>query len=204
VKPSEAKAALALLIAAYPRGQWPQSTQEVYALSLEPFTFLEARRAIERLIAMQEFPPAISEIRRAIIEDRLGLPGDVEAWELAVAHAAARRPGAPKRTCYACMKTGRLVGGDLCPDCEGTGELDELDLDRMPPVPDPIPAAVRFVGGWRRIRESDRPDLLRRDFVGAYRRLRLDAVERENFAALGGAPDHPLAVEARARAIEAA
>lgn len=202
MKPSQAKAAIALLIAAYPRGSWPASTQEVYARSIEPFAFDDVRRAIERLVATSEFPPSIAEVRREIVEDALGLPGEIEAWMLAEAHASARRPGAPRAKCYACMTTGRRVDGSECEDCGGAGWLDELDLSALPPAPDPIPAAVRSIGGWRAIREATRPDLLRRDFLAAYSRLRGEIVERENLRALGANGDHPL-VESASRAIGA-
>jgi hypothetical protein len=192
---------VALLISAYPRAAWPEPTRSLYVETLSGFDHLDGRRAIERTIATSDWPPSIAELRRTVAEQRLALPSEIEAWELAVDHAAARGPGAPRRYCLACAATGRTVDG-LCPECEGTGDEDVLDLDRMPPVPDPIPAAVRAVGGWRTIRTSERPEHLRRDFVDAYRRLRAEAIERESLAAVGADGGHRLVEETARREIE--
>lgn len=202
MRESEATGIVALLMASYPRGDWPASTQNVYRAAVEPFTFGEARQAVERIVASRDFPPSIAEVRREIVESRLDLPSDVEAWELATRHAAARRPGAPKLRCIACAGERYTLDGDLCPDCDGTGERDELDLALLPPVVDPIPQAVRAVGGWSTIRSSERPEHLRRDFLDAYRRLRAETVERENFRMIGANGDHPIVDAAVRDAIE--
>lgn len=203
MRTSEAQAIVALLLAAYPRADWPESTRTLYRESLSSFSFVEARSAVERIVATSDWPPSVAEIRRTIVEARLDLPSEIEAWELAVQHAAARRPGAPRLRCLGCMGMRYNLDGDLCPDCDGTGERDEIDTTLLPPVDDVTRRAVQAVGGWRTIRESERPEHLRRDFVDVYRRLRAEAVERENLRMLGANGDHPV-VEAAARdAIEA-
>lgn len=203
MRESQAQALVAILLANYPRADWPEPTQKVYRAALADFEYVEAQTAVRRIVSVSEWPPSIAELRRTIVEARLGLPADVEAWDMATRHAAARGPGAPRRYCLACAATGRSIDAEdgLCPECQGTGEDDVLDLDRMPPVPDPIPAAVRAVGGWRTLRTSERPEHLRRDFLDAYRRLRAERVERENLRMLG-ANDGAL-VEAAAREIGA-
>lgn len=204
MKISDAQVLVAMLIAAFPRSDWPESTQRLYRETLAECGVLDGRRAIERLIATSDFPPTIAEIRRTVAEARLNLPSEMEAWEMAVAHAEARRVGAPRAYCVACAGTGTRVGGDLCPDCDGTGELDELDLERMPPVPDPIPRAVKTVGGWRVLRETDRPQLVRRDFIESYRRVRQEMIVRVSLESLGANGDHPIVEDVVRREIEAA
>lgn len=199
MRDSQAMALVAILLANYPRADWPESTQAAYRMSLVDFDYTEATTAVHRIVAVSDWPPSIAELRRSIVELRLGLPSEVEAWDMATRHAAARGPGAPRAYCLACASTGKSIDTDdgLCPECHGTGEQDVLDLDRMPPVPDPIPDAVRAVGGWRTVRSSERPEHLRRDFLDVYRRLRAERVERENLRMLGATG--PLAVEAAAR-----
>lgn len=201
MRESDARALVAVILANWPRADWPEPTRAAYSEALLDFDADEVQLAIRRAVAVSPFPPAIAELRRAIVERRLDLPTEVEAWERAVAAAAARRDP-PLRVCIACAGDGVDLDHEICSECRGSGNLG-VDVDRLPPTPEPIPRAVRFVGGWRAIRETETLDLKRRDFLAAYRTMRAEEVERENLRLLGANGDHPLVESAARAAIEA-
>lgn len=191
---AETAALVAMLIAAYPAPPWPGSTQAVYRASLSDFTYADGRRAVERLVASAKFRPSIAEVRREIIEDTLGLPSEIEAWEMALAHGRAILD-APTLDCIQCAGRGTKLypSEDACPECKGTG-IRGRDLTNVPAVDDQITRAAKFVGGWRAILHADRPDLKRRDFCEAYSKLVAEVVETENLRRLGAlsvAPPRP-------------
>lgn len=76
---------LQLIILAYPNGkvQADEMTVDMWHRMLHDLGVEEARAAVERLVATQKFPPAIAEVREAVVNnwmDACGAPTAGEAW----------------------------------------------------------------------------------------------------------------------------
>lgn len=75
---------IAALRAAYPRQDFPDETQRVYARYLAGEDPMRLTRACDRLIRRSTFLPSIAEILLEVAEEYLGLPTAAEAWDIAL------------------------------------------------------------------------------------------------------------------------
>lgn len=133
---------LAKLVAIFPKHPLTRDTVEVYAQALASVDPLTLEAAISHLVTTARFFPKPSEILDAVfdLEARAaGLPDPEQAWEL-VDRELMNGRGHP------------IVGRDL-----------ESNL------PSSIEQAVRAVGGWRYLCESENLTADRARFVDAYR-----------------------------------
>lgn len=81
MKPSEAAAAVAVLLAAFPAARWSDSTVDVYERMLADLDYDLVRGAIGRIICSSKFLPTIAEIREAAAEISVGpTRSAVDAW----------------------------------------------------------------------------------------------------------------------------
>lgn len=77
---AEAMRVFALLQAAYPRQELPDSTELVYASALADLDVVAVERAALALIRTSRWFPTIAEIREQVAEDLTGLPEAEMAW----------------------------------------------------------------------------------------------------------------------------
>lgn len=81
MKKSEAAKLVAVLSAVYPRSQMNLETMRVYETMMEDLDFEVAQRAITKIIATSKWLPAVSEIRSAYADLRVGqVRAGGEAW----------------------------------------------------------------------------------------------------------------------------
>ena len=80
MKPSEALELIALMRDSYPSAKVGVDTVKAYARMIVDLDHAEAQAAVYSLIAESKFFPAISEIRRRVVGDRLALQPAEEAW----------------------------------------------------------------------------------------------------------------------------
>ena len=80
---------LAVIEAAYPKGEFPKERAEIYARFLRDLDYKAASAAVTKLIATSKFVPTIADIRSAVAELTAGIPEPEEALEEVV--EAARR-----------------------------------------------------------------------------------------------------------------
>ncbi len=79
--PLEAAKAVAVLTAAYPAAKWSEETCKAYESALADLDFELARAAFRRLARTHRFPPAISEVVGAALEEAIGPSrSGAEAW----------------------------------------------------------------------------------------------------------------------------
>lgn len=77
--------AIAILKAAYPRAEFPDTTIQIYGSQLADLDDTEVVTAVRALIRTSTFLPAIAEIRLEVAERQLNLPTVEQAWDMAVA-----------------------------------------------------------------------------------------------------------------------
>ena len=80
MKRDEAFRIVAMLQGAWPHRQLPDSTAEVYAMTLSDLAYAEVRDAVTRLIQTSKFLPSVAEIREVVVEERCDLPAAEVAW----------------------------------------------------------------------------------------------------------------------------
>jgi hypothetical protein len=162
---------VAVLKAAFPRQPVEPETVKVYANFLVDLDVDAATAAAKRLVATSRFFPTIAELREAAAETELGLPNEVEAWDMVnrfVFHQGDRVP------CPAGCDDGWADrdGDVVCPDCHGYGWVEE----RPPPLHPVLRQALDFIGGSWGLRATGHSAVLRAQFRDAYRTLRPQAV----------------------------
>jgi len=201
---------IADLALCFPRTSLTQGNVAAYARMLEDLS-VEELDAAAREIAKSDvkFFPSIGEIRREVMLLHLNPPTEEEAW--AAAQALAARP--PVVACPDCNRTGMvgdlktrgpaeipegmtgvfaealrkaaphgvLVNAEKCERCGGTGEIrnpDPIEISWL------VQGAVEHVGGVFAIRNSDKPEVLRAQFLKAYSHIIESEVIRMNDASL--------------------
>lgn len=125
---NQAQTLVAQLVAGFPRGDWPEVHQRVFADRIRDLEFNAAQRAAMMMLESATFPPSIAEFRKASVQQMYGgkRPA-LDAW--ADVTRAIRRVGA-------------LYGED----------------DKAPAFSDPIAAYVVERLGWNHLCTSDTPD----------------------------------------------
>lgn len=163
---------VALVRAAFPRERVEQETYKLYARFLLDLEYQPARAAVTRLLCRSRFFPSIAELRAEVAEVALGLPGELEAFRLAEAHALWRPEYAP---CPRCDGVGLLgeAREQVCSDCHGDGRAI---TNRPDALPAPVRAAFEYVGGRAGFVDGE-PGVVRAHFRDAYRYARAETLE---------------------------
>lgn len=151
---------LARLVAAFPRQPLTAETLRVYLRELDDVPPAAFDDAVSELTRTSQFFPTVSEIRETVAERTLGLPGEAAALEQVAARLSWARVD----------------------DSERTGD--------PPPIDGLVRQALDGVGGFSAFRTSDRPDVVRGQFLRLYRDLRSNAIGQAQLGTLALPPGH--------------
>jgi hypothetical protein len=108
VKQSEAARIVAMLQGAWTQRQLPESTAEVYALTLADLDYELAKAAVVKLIQTSKWLPTVAEIRDTAVRSRVSLPSPEEAW--GVVHRAISKHGSYRTPTFDCEEIDGAVG----------------------------------------------------------------------------------------------
>lgn len=173
------------LAAAFPARTFGADNLRMYVRALGDIPDDELARAVSAFIADGQWFPTVRELRRAVVETRLGLPSAEEAWERAQ-HLAMLPVGFSP--CDACGAVGYLGGNrdqdELCPDCGGNGEVETARSAALAAMTEPERAAFAFIGR-RSIADTDSPEVVRAQYAKAYQRARDTAVRLTSLDSAG-------------------
>jgi hypothetical protein len=193
------------LVQCFPKTTFTEGNAAAYERMLRDISVEDLDAAAARLTLRQTFMPSIAEIRQEVFMTKLGFPGVEEAWALAL-HAA-RTPRVVE--CSVCegsglfgdlgnritpeipdylseaakamladlAKVGVMADAKVCLDCNGTGEM--LNPKRQP-IPAIVSAAMDQVGGVFSIRNADKPEVIRAQFMKSYERIVADTIDAQN------------------------
>jgi hypothetical protein len=98
---------VAMLQGAYPRTALPDSTAEVYALTLNDLAYEDVKQAVAKLIQTSKWLPTVAEIRSLIVEERASLPAPEVAW--GEVQRAIGRVGSYMTPVFECEEIDRAV-----------------------------------------------------------------------------------------------
>lgn len=135
---AEAIRIVAMLQGAYPHRQIPDSTAEVYALTLGDMPYAEVKTAVTRLIQTSKFMPSIAEIRESVAEERCQLPAPEVAW--GEVQRAISRVGGYFRPVFECQEIDEAV--------------QVLGWTNICQSTNPAADRARFVEAYRSLREQ--------------------------------------------------
>lgn len=173
--------AVAMLKAAYPDRMMGEQTEAVWLKSLSDFSGDEVRDAVNVAVASEVRMPSIARVREIVFERRLNLADPHQAWERVTAFVHFRGKTVK---CIACAGFGTATGGeDVCPTCRGNGEVQ--DASDRPVLTEVERRALDFVGGRHEARSSDRPAVVRAQFLKAYEQFRSEEIRVANLTSLG-------------------
>ena len=191
---------MGMLTALCPKADIEPETMLVYldALSDIPDEALaEAFRTVSRTWKNAYALPMPAHIREVVIDQRLRLPSNVEAWEQAYAFCYREREWV--ECDYEGCDNGLVALPDhavhdavmRCPVCKGGGRY-EINMPETHPL---VRRAMDAVGGSLVIRSSDHPARMRADFLKAYAQLR-EQTEQEAMSQMPSTLQLPAGVAA--------
>lgn len=190
------------LTKAFPTAKVDADNVRMYVRLLADIPTDELAAAAAAIAADSTYFPSVRELRRRVVEARLGLPDMDTAWELAERYATATA----MVSCETCEGLGVVPGGEpllldrtpldaisdptlkallgrvadkaqeptmLCPACDGDGQVPNPD---RPTLDAATKRALGHVGGVYGLREADSLSVVRAQFLKAYERAREETV----------------------------
>jgi hypothetical protein len=149
MKASEAQKLVAVLKAAYPRQPIPPETTRLYAAQLVDLPADAVQQAVRDLIASSPYFPTLADIRKRVAELQLGAPSAWQAWE---------------EVEQQCQAASRHEGGIWEP--------------YRPRWSHPlVERAVKLMGGFWQLYDSQRLSIERAQFLRLYEQARSEAVQ---------------------------
>lgn len=159
----------------------PESvTREVFDESLRDVTDVELAVAVNEVVMSDTRPPTIARLREVVFQRRLRFADSFEAWDKVarIAHGHS-----PRRKCVDCAGFGTAIGGEApCPVCKGIGDVP---TDPHPTLDEPTRKALETIGGSWAVKTTDRPEVLRAQFMKAHEHHRAVAVRKANMISMG-------------------
>lgn len=166
--PTEQRARLgrcvAIYAASWPRVQLGKDHCDALVVSLSDLPIDEVEHALGYCRNTMTFPPAIAEIRRVVALHRLRHPEPAEALEIVMAYTLERLK--PRRVPCGCRDGWNEH--EVCNRCRGEGTVAVFTVE----LPEPARRALNLIGGHQGIAESDKPGIVRREFVRYYEEFR--------------------------------
>lgn len=177
---------VAALAASYPHATIGVETVRVYVHALSDLSPAELAAAAGAWVRTEpQWFPTIGQLRRIVFEARLGLPSPEDAWAHAEALTFSPAEYAP---CDMCAGTGYPPGDEFtapCGRCNGSGERETRRRGLYGALTAPERAAYEHVGGRAAIAQTDRLEVVRAQFLKAYRAARDGAVREANLTSAG-------------------
>lgn len=172
----EARQFVTLLAAHYPRVQLQQAHYDAYTRVVQRYA-ADSAGVLDTITAMHVHWPSVAEVAQAFATAAVGAPLPSVAWEQAQAYCMHRTEMVP---CGPCGGTGGDGPSTPCVYCRGMGDVPRDPLPEIHPI---VKRAIQSFGGSHAVRNHDRPQILRAQFIKTYGEFLGMATE---YAALGG------------------